>query len=536
MSGFKCFVGLVFIFTATLIHGAHSTRVSYGGSCNRTARCDTRAWLRCIDGVCDCMKQEEMIFDTVSGKCLAKAGERCKYALGESETAAGSYLFEMHSCVNNASCSADGMCNCNPGFYETADGNCSASKLQGEACNEDVKCSTIKGLECRGGICECDPTKSEYSNAQSQCVGLAGSQCIGSKCTEHASCSTNMCVCNEEFYWDATGKCAPKIAIFRNCSADFQCKKLDTVQLKCVQGVCNCDPATSVHASVKQSHHCNYQGNGFSGYEGDFSTPQCVPLAGLPCKNRLCAPRSYCVFGHDNGCQPRYHYGYNQYKSDDDYSGTCTCETGLTQSKNNRCGSGFRGACSSGDECISSLVCNNKKCTCEMDIQEFDSNRKTCFSKAGGPCTENSDCASDAHCHVPDSGTTGGRGHCKCNQGLVPNANGVCEAAAGTACEDTADCDSIARLECINNVCRCGKFAVFNDTNRKCVGKVGASCKLDTGNECVENALCSEVHPKLPGSCICAKGYVETSDYTCIASELFDAAVDESDLDESPEH
>ena len=529
MSGFKFFVGLLFVVTATLIHGVHSIRVSYGGSCNRTARCDTRAWLRCIDGVCDCMKQEEMIFDTVSGKCLAKAGERCKYALGESETAAGSFFFEMHSCVNDASCSVDGICTCNPGYYETADGNCAASKLHGEACNQDVKCSATKGLECRGGTCECDPTKSEHNNAQSQCVGLAGSQCIVSKCTEHASCSTNMCVCDEEFYWDATGKCVPKIAIFRNCSADFQCKKLDTVQLKCVKGVCSCDPATSIYASAKPSHRCNTMGRTtFHDYEGASSTAQCLPLAGLPCKNRLCAPRSYCLYDRD-WC----HYSYS---SSHDYSGTCKCEAGLTRSKNSRCGSGFEGECDSGDECIDGLVCKDQTCTCEMDIQKFDPSRKTCFSKVGGPCTENSECASDAHCHVSDSGTTGGRGHCKCNQGFVPNANGICEATVGIECEDTSDCDSIAKLECINKVCRCGKFAVFDDTNRKCVGKVGASCKLGTGNECVENALCTEVHPKLPGSCICATGYMETGNYTCIASEVFDAAVDENDLDESPEH
>ena len=101
--------------------GGSGSRVPFGGECNRTARCDTRAWLRCIEGTCQCMKPEEMIYEEGSQKCVAKAGERCMYAVGEMDP--NNYFFEVHSCVSNSACSADGTCGCNPDFYETTEGN-----------------------------------------------------------------------------------------------------------------------------------------------------------------------------------------------------------------------------------------------------------------------------------------------------------------------------------------------------------------------------------------------------------------------------
>ena len=109
------------------------TRVSYGGECNTTAKCDSRARLRCIEGQCGCLKLEEMIYDQEVEKCAVKAGERCKFLIGEAE--GSTHLFDFLPCVNRSTCAGEGFCNCEPGFYDTAEGICVLAKQYNESCN-----------------------------------------------------------------------------------------------------------------------------------------------------------------------------------------------------------------------------------------------------------------------------------------------------------------------------------------------------------------------------------------------------------------
>ena len=120
------------------------TRVSYGGECNTTAKCDSRARLRCNEGQCGCLKLEEMVYDENDQKCVVKAGERCKFMIGE--IGGNTNLFDFLPCINGSKCSAEGFCNCGPGFYETAEGICAPSKGYNKACNSKTKCSALKGL------------------------------------------------------------------------------------------------------------------------------------------------------------------------------------------------------------------------------------------------------------------------------------------------------------------------------------------------------------------------------------------------------
>ena len=44
--------------------------------------------------------------------------------------------------------------------------------------------------------------------------------------------------------------------------------------------------------------------------------------------------------------------------------------------------------------------------------------------------------------------------------------------------------------------------------------------------ECVDNAYCKEIHPKLPGFCSCGSGFVESGNYTCIRAAVADTSKD----------
>ena len=471
-----------------------------------------------------------MVFEQNFRKCLTKAGERCKFAVGGGDDSRT--IYEDAPCVGNAECSSEGFCICDSRYYEMADGQCALASDLNEHCDARVKCSVYKALYCNSGLCKCHKAISEYDYGLQQCVGLAEERCVNEECTSNASCLRGTCICDEDYYRGEDKRCHRKIAVKKGCTADYQCEQRPFMELKCVKGLCDCDPSDSMYATVYQSDLRNSRSNGYYGFrKSSPNVTQCVPLAGQPCIKGLCTPGAYCLYDRN----PNYYSSADQQRA----NGTCECLSDRVRSKNNRCGYTVSKPCQSGDDCMDGLVCKNMKCACPIDTQFFREEDKVCYNKFNGPCTEDTECDKNAHCKVAQQHSQ--FGHCKCNEGFIANATGDCEVAHGGPCTNIADCDSVAGLDCINNVCECGGFERYNVTRRKCLKKVGAACELSADEQaCVDNASCISFHSKIRGICQCNEGSYETENYTCSDKIIYsaitevDAVIDQDAEPESP--
>ena len=104
-------------------------------------------------------------------------------------------------------------------------------------------------------------------------------------------------------------------------------------------------------------------------------------------------------------------------------------------------------------------------------------------------------------------------------RGFVKNSEGKCDVAFGYPCKSDVPCDTVLGLVCTNKLCQCDEFEQYNESQRRCFGRVGRECNstlVIQGNSCVENAKCAQIHPKLPiGVCTCDSGFNETPEYLC---------------------
>ena len=71
-----------------------------------------------------------MIFNADVKRCVSKSGERCKFEI------MGTRMVETNGCSENANCSDDGICVCNPGYYENSNQTCTEYKKYGETCSK----------------------------------------------------------------------------------------------------------------------------------------------------------------------------------------------------------------------------------------------------------------------------------------------------------------------------------------------------------------------------------------------------------------
>ena len=253
-------------------------------------------------------------------------------------------------------------------------------------------------------------------------MGLAGQECVSGLCKGYANCLANMCACSDGYFVDDTRNCQRRRGMFTHCAADFQCESTDDRPLKCVEGLCICNPETSVYGQISTTIVVELYIPLEPGWFQNRTTAGCLPLPGQACSKRgLCSPRSNCVKGanpktsspivisspwfgefrkyngwtDDNGGQsppppsdPKKNYG------------TCECQSDFVLSANNRCGRPFGARCYSHDECLDGLVCKDRACACELDTQAFSQSQTECTSKIRGPCNADSDCEWDARCKL----------------------------------------------------------------------------------------------------------------------------------------
>ena len=165
----------------SVVPTATTTTVSFGEYCNESRGfiCNTKTLLKCFRARCICSKPDDMIFDTVKGQCVAKAGAKC--TLGK-HVCRCMYMnsgwvwcilfchrllslepnerFKSLPCVLNAVCNNAGICECSPRFYNALNVTCIPQKSFGAYCHFDKECRQDHHLKCISGRCQCDPAVS----------------------------------------------------------------------------------------------------------------------------------------------------------------------------------------------------------------------------------------------------------------------------------------------------------------------------------------------------------------------------------------
>lgn len=478
---------------------AKGERSSYGEVCNKNKPCDKAAWLACISGKCVCVKPDEMTFNPQTEKCASRAGERCKYLLDSD----GEKRYEEISCVDNAECSSNGFCACEEDFYENFNGSCIGKGVNFEACNNTSLCSNKKGFICKDGVCRCEESASVFSPTFGQCVGLVSHFCINGKCTEGSSCTVNgECICEEKFYRNSEDRCAYRLNRLDSCTADIQCKNGGGYNLKCLRGICECDPDISVFGTALQHvKYCNYY-TAFYQFDSDYLS-HCLGKVGKRCIEGRCATGSFCKY--DDSCNSV------------NFEGTCDCTPGTSPSLQGTCGKGYNAPCSSTGECLTEMVCTSSICECRYSgaAQYYDSNKQSCINRVGIPCGNLSMCDDGAECKTLENSQIS---TCECMEGYVDDA-GTCKMEFGMACTDNKNCYSDGGLICIERTCQCNDFKMYNKNIKKCVGLAGANCHLKEKQvECIENSSCVERvynSRSTSGRCSCNKGYIVSTNFTC---------------------
>ena len=351
-------------------------------------------------------------------------------------------------------CEADLICN-------TVDNTCRASV--GDACSAVNHC--IVGAACQLGVCKAGVGGSCAGGLSSQCVG--GSVCQGSpavcKVNVGGSCSGNQCVANGICDVDVCkvvvgGSCAGGLS--SQCVGGSVCQGSPAVCKVNVGGSCAGDRANHcVGGSVCDSNFCKVAVGGSCA--GDLSS-QCV--SGASCglgANSVCVLDGSVVVGgqcnSDVQCVANGICDVN----------VCKVRVGASCSVNQcvsgaSCGLGANSVCVLdgsvvvGGQCNSDVQCVSGA-TCEGDV---------CKAGVGGSCAVTDDCVSGASCGVAD--TTGARSCIRdgslsmdaacddsrqCGSGLsCARTTNMCKKSVGAPCTESTECATDA-CDTVNEVC-----------------------------------------------------------------------------------
>lgn len=193
---------LIATITTTLALSAPNNRVGFGDPCSKTIKCKSQSWLVCNPRTlqCDCAKPDEMIYDSVIGKCVGIIGERCKYGFAFDDETLGSF-YEKMDCVDGAICeSSDGICACLKGTYVVEGENkCFPVKPLGAVCQSTNECNDT--LICLNGKCDCSTENMVFESTSGTCRLKVGELCSSSKinCVNGSECSLT-CKCVAGMY------------------------------------------------------------------------------------------------------------------------------------------------------------------------------------------------------------------------------------------------------------------------------------------------------------------------------------------------
>jgi len=170
-------------------------------------------------------------------------------------------------------------------------------------------------------------------------------------------------------------------------------------------------------------------------------------------------------------------------------------------------------------------TCDPGSSTCQCKIEPeysawYDPNTDMCYRKANSTCTltpESQKCELNSKCLPANSNND--QHKCTCNEGLVPNRDGLCFQQYEGACSPEKDlCDPAGFLICnLESKCKCDHNQIFHAETQTCQILTGGLCELNTSfshPNCVYNASCLEIGPEI-NKCRCDDGFTSTELGTC---------------------
>jgi len=556
------------VFVAVLAgesDGQALERSSWGQFCNETVKCDKKAWLNCKSSTCVCM-MDDMVFDHKKSKCLAKPGERCRFQITDFKSNNTVFaLFDDIECVSNASCGSDYTCVCQDGYYETVSGTCEKQKDIFGTCVNNRECATAKRLVCLSGVCGCSATSNHIygftdDGREASCVGQGGKQLRGTdKCINGSIAINGICICSpaSKSFADPNGKCQTKKTRRASCERDDECQ-FDGKFLTCVEGQCECTPgkyeyqtittiAIVEHEKEMKVYSRGHRNPGSSHNDAYLSTDGRTTVYGTflrsdgygyayayimtPYEETITETADECVGLAEQQCNPNSHcVKSSSCKENSVGTRICKCDAGLAPTSSGTCALAHGVSCSATSACSDSFRCTNGICNCpQITHQIYDSAFEKCVGLVSSFCLTTSDCIPNTICTLNSKTELK---QCRCEDGFVENSKGTCEKAWGRACayNEGVPCDSMAGLECRNEICACpDTMSYFNSTLRKCVGLVGSRCKTLSGvfaesgglhHACVNGASCIQEFSNIAGQCLCDEGFQVTSEITCATIQI----------------
>jgi hypothetical protein len=415
--------------------GASCGQCAQGFFCDVSGKCQLLCQPKCsgkecgpdsCGGACGYCAYDE---NCVGGQCLPFVScsdlMNCEWACPDNDQACHDACWQQASpaarqqwmslwlCITN-SCGQDpaGACvakafnaECKQEYYSCL--NCTPN-CQGKQCGDDGcggTCGTCPaGVTCdtNWGLCACQPKCAGKECGPDGCGGACGTCPAGEVCI-----SQGVCICLPQ--------CGDK-----QCGADGcggQCGTCPT-GYQCQGGWCvgGCEPTCySPDGMWKQ---CGDDGCG-------GSCGECPP--GL-----ACTPWGTCEYTPTDGCTPHQTPG----------CGGCSCEKEVCSMDPYCCQGAWDDMCV--QECYQVGGCGHQcEPTCDQMECGYDCNGKYC-----GECWEGAQCVGgycqpwcEPNCWNKQCGDDGCGGSCGyCPPGLSCNANGQCQPAGGTTCQQIVDC------------------------------------------------------------------------------------------------
>jgi len=350
-----------------------------------------------------------MVYQKNILSCVVRAGERCRYGIGE-----GSH-YEFMNCVEYADCDPTlHICKCPEGFYESNEGYCRQLKGYSGGCNSTTECRAPLQCLTTTNQCDCDPETSryqdnyyspfQYGQYSGTCVGIMGKPCINSLCSEDSQClqtsSGSKCTCNDSFY-ESDGKC------FREYGNTCSTKEMEQCgpDFNCVDGTCK----------------CKYSGNQVH----DEGLRKCVSTAYGPCEDSKCVHNSECI-EVDGYKQCRCRTGYIDVDGlcDRDHGSSCeNIEVSIfIYQQRPGVSSTFREGC---DRKVP-LHCVNGICNCEDAGTVYDQRQRKCVWLVGYKCEAGDTCVENAICLKDQQAPLAKPAQCACMDEYIVTTNRTC--------------------------------------------------------------------------------------------------------------
>ena len=495
--------------------------------------------------------------DGCNSMCLIENGSPCtvdnECASGVCDTVGSNTCEPANACGNGV---IEGSEACDDGNTSNGDG-CSSSCLRenGQPCTNDNQCQstvcdTVGSNTCEpanacgngkvdsGEACD-DGGTANGDGCSSTCLLENGEPCtndnqcasdtcdtLGSNTCEPANSCGNGAVESGEYCDDgntSNGDGCSSNCLRENgqpCTNDNQCASTvcDTV------GSSTCEPANACgNGAVEAGEACDDGGTA----NGDGCSSSCLLENGEPCTNDNQCTSTVCDTAGSNTCEPANACGNGTVEAgeacDDGNTATgdgcdnsCLLEIGEPCSNGPQCASGVCNTGAMPPVCAPPSGCGNGSLDAGEACDDGNNNNgdgcnASCLLEDLEPCTDNSQCASNA-CDTLGSNTCEPADMCgngtvetgeACDDGGTANGDGcnsTCELENGEPCNNNNQCASNACDTLGSNTCEpansCGNGTeeageYCDDGNTANGDGCNASCELEDGQPCADGTQCA---------------------------------------------